>query len=430
MWSPTSWKNYPIKQAIVYSREEEYHRIINTLSKKPPLVSATEIDCLNNRLTEVAKNNAFILQGGDCAESFNECTLENITSKLSVLLKMSLVLETSLNKPIVLIGRIAGQYAKPRSNSQETIKGYSLPSYRGDLINGYDFTELSRHADPKRMLNAYHVASTTLNHLKLLINSASTLLPHTKDWCLNFLDTSVATLPYKNITQDIDKKLIKSAPPIKAFYTSHEALHLPYESALTRKINDKWYNTSTHFPWLGMRTNDIEGAHIEYLRGIENPIAIKIGPSATPQFIEKLIKKLNPQHQPGKLTLISRLGCSAVDTLLPSLIRSAQDTGIPVLWSCDPMHGNTVTTKSNHKTRHFDDIYREMNQTLRHHLHEDSHLNGVHLELSGESVTECLGGTCDIKEQDLTKTFKSLVDPRLSYEQAMEIIFKLTQTLK
>lgn len=436
MWSPTSWTNFPIKQAIHYPDQEPLKQALETLSMRPPLITPDEVDNLSKQLTQVNLGNSFILQGGDCAESFAECTAENITNKFKILLKMSMILIYGLRKPIIRVGRIAGQYAKPRSNIFETVNQQTLNSYRGDLINQKKFGTKERTPAPKRMLEAYNHSSMTLNYLRALINGGFSSLHTPEMWDLDFIKNTSHSSQYHALINSISDALsfvntiggIKNnkIQKIDDFYTSHEALHLPYESALTRKVDDKWYNLSTHFPWLGMRTNELEGAHIEYLRGIENPVAIKIGPQTTPSFISALVKKLNPNNKSGKLMLITRLGSLKVDKLLPDLIKSVQDTNINVIWSSDPMHGNTISTQKGRKTRHFDDISQELNQTFEHHKKLNSFLGGIHLELTGENVTECLGGASDIKENDLDKAFKSLVDPRLNYEQALEIAFQIT----
>lgn len=437
MWSPDSWLKFPAKQSVNYPDQQELEQTLTTLSQRPPLITAGEVDNLKQHLAKVAKGKSFILQGGDCAESFQDCQESNIKNKFKILLQMSVILLHGLRKPIVRVGRIAGQYAKPRSSDTETIEDITLASYRGDLINQPEFNESCRTPDPQRMLEGYNHSAITLNYLRSLVNGgfANLQMPHR--WDLDFVQHSAKSKEYFAIINEISNALdfIRTIDglnesrlnKIDDLFTSHEALHLPYESALTRKINDKWYNLSTHFPWIGMRTADLEGAHVEYFRGIENPIAVKIGPQATPGFVSKLVNILNPKNEAGKLMLITRFGAAQIEQQLPDLIKAVQDTDKTVIWSADPMHGNTRNTQKGGKTRHFDDICQELEQALAIHEAQNSLLGGVHLELTGENVTECLGGARDLSEHDLERAFKSLVDPRLNYEQSIEVAFQISK---
>ena len=334
------------------------------------------------------------MQGGDCAESFQDCRTDVIQNKLKILLQMSHLLHRSMKKPIIPVGRIAGQYAKARSSDVETINGVTLPSYRGDLINSPGFNADAREPNPHLLLQGYHCASETLSIIRSLLT----------------------------------KKTASTRHPVD-FFTSHEALHLHYEQALTRcnKPNGRWYNLSTHLPWIGMRTAHLDSAHLEFLRGVENPIGIKIGPQATPAWINAIVGRLNPKQEEGRILLISRMGAANIRAHLPPLIEAVKTLNTPVTWSCDPMHGNTETTHNGTKTRHFDNILLELQQALCIHRELGSHLGGVHFELTGENVTECIGGARGLTETDLSHAYHSLVDPRLNYEQSLEIAAQLSR---
>ena len=377
-WQLDAWQLKPTAQPIIYPDSSQVNYIIQKLSHLPPLVTAFEIEILKAQLAEAAAGKCFLLQAGDCAESFADCTAESINNKLKILLEISLILSEGLNKPVIQVGRLAGQYAKPRSAEMETQNEITLPSYRGDLINRPGFSLEERTPDSQLMLQGYYNSALTLNYIRALVDSH--------------------------------------------FYVSHEALHLLYEQALTRQEkNGRWYNLSTHFPWIGMRTADPEQSHIEYIRGIANPIAIKISSNVTPERLTALVDILNPTNEPGRLTLIHRLGAQRVSDSLPRLIETVQKTGKTVLWCCDPMHGNTSTTSTGIKTRRFDDILFELQQSFSIHQNMNSYLGGVHFELTGENVTECIGGAQGLSETDLAYAYKSLLDPRLNYEQALEI---------
>jgi len=432
-WTPASWQQKTAAQQVTYADKNAVNNIITELTQLPPLVTPLEIEGLKKQLAEAAAGQRFLLQGGDCAESFADCHAVAITNKLKILLQMSLILLHGLRKPIVRVGRMAGQYAKPRSSDQETQNNITLPAYRGDIINKPGFTAAERKPDPQLMLSGYHYSALTLNYLRALVNGGFANLLHPEYWELDFVKHSPLAREYQTMVNSISDSLdflktIASAGLQIAnlhqvdFFTSHEALHLLYEQALTRhEQHNKWYNLSTHFPWIGMRTASLEGGHVEYMRGIANPIAVKISPQITKDNLIELINILNPQDEPGRLTLIHRLGAAKVVELLPDMIKTVQQTGRKVLWVCDPMHGNTSTTRDGIKTRHFEDILFELQQSFTIHQNMQSYLGGVHFELTGENVTECLGGARGLTESDLKASYKSLVDPRLNYEQALEM---------
>ncbi len=434
-WSPTSWQNHAYEQAAHYPDEAQLNRVVKQLSQFPPLVTSDEINRLKSSIALAGRGEAFILQGGDCAESFNDCRADIITNKLKILLQMSLVLLHGLRKPIIRIGRIAGQYAKPRSSDFETINEVTLPSYRGDLVNLPAFNAASRKPNPKLLLQGYNCAAITLNYIRALLEGGFADLHHPQRWDLGFVEHSKQAQEYHAIVQSIGNSLdfLKSIDGLRHsslskvdFYTSHEALHLHYEQALTRHSHDgKWYDLSTHLPWVGMRTAKAGSAHLEYIRGIENPIGIKIGASTTSEWLSELLHLINPNREEGRVLLISRLGAKEIDTGLPRLIDAAKKTKIPVTWLCDPMHGNTETTGDGVKTRRFDTILSELQSAFKIHREMGSYLGGVHFELTGENVTECIGGARGLNEKDLKKAYHSLVDPRLNYEQSLEMSLQL-----
>lgn len=396
-WAPFSWKKYPVTQGIFYPNKYLFEHVISELKNAPPLVTEKEIKNLKNFISKAAKKEVFILQGGDCSELFSECNQIQITNKFKILLQMSMILTHTLKRPVVKIGRIAGQYAKPRSILEETINGKTLPTYRGDMINGYDFTEEARTPNPSRMLQAYQASGITLNYLRALANEGLSDLNYPHKWDINF-------------------------------FTSHEALHLPYEAALTREAESKhFYNLSTHFPWVGMRTLHLGSAHIEYLRGIENPVGIKVGSNIDFGELHEIISILNPFNESGKIVLIHRFGKEKIAYKLPMLLEKLTQTNTLCTVICDPMHGNTYTTKQGIKTRYFNDILDELH--LAFEIHQDSSipLAGIHFEMTGEDVTECVGGSCGLQEDDLSKTYMSLVDPRLNYSQSLEMALKVAE---
>ena len=431
-WEPSSWQSQHAKQQATYSDPLALQSALEKLTSLPPLVTSWEILSLREQIAQAQAGNRFFLQGGDCAESFAECNSEVITNRLKVLLQMSLALTHGLQKPVVRVGRFAGQYAKPRSSDLETRDGVTLPSYRGDLVNSVEFTAEGREPDPQRLLQAHASSSMTMNFVRALVDGGFADLHHPEYWNLSWVQHSPLADEFQRLTDSIGRAVNfmetisgRRAGSLKRvdFYTSHEALHLHYEQAVTRKVprQEGWFNLATHFPWIGMRTADVDGAHVEYFRGIRNPIGIKVGPTANANHLQKLLEILNPNAEAGRIVLIHRMGASQIETKLPPLIKAVQDTGSPVLWVCDPMHGNTETTESGIKTRRFRNIMNEMETSIELHHQNESQLGGAHLELTGEDVTECTGGARNLDEADLKKAYKSVVDPRLNYEQALEL---------
>ena len=432
VWSPTSWQAKPAAQQPAYPRAADIDRVVAEISKLPPLVTSWEIGALQAQLAEAARGERFLLQGGDCAESFDHCDSSTIANKLKVLLQISLVLTHGSRKRLIRVGRIAGQYAKPRSDDFETRDGVTLASYRGDLINRPDFTEAARTPDPELMLRGYERAALTLNFIRSLV-SRGFVDPHRLDyWDLDWVKQSLMAEEYRRMARSIGESLqfmenILGVHPGELhwidYFTSHEGLHLPYEQAQTRRVprQEGWFDLSTHFPWIGMRTADPAGAHVEYFRGIRNPIGVKIGPAMTPAVLRQLIEILHPHDEPGRLTLIHRFGNDSIARSLPPLIEAARSTGKTVLWCCDPLHGNTRTTADGFKTRYFEEILGELDQAFDIHAAHGSYLGGMHIELTGEDVTECVGGARGLLEADLKRDYRSQLDPRLNYEQALEI---------
>jgi len=438
-WSLNSWQQHSYLQAATYADQEQLNKIVEQISLLPPLVTSGEIKRLKNEIARAGRGEAFLLQGGDCAESFNDCRSDIISNKLKILLQMSLVLLYGLHQPIIRIGRIAGQYAKPRSSDFETIEGVTLPSYRGDIVNSPEFTASARAPNPKLLLQAYSCSAMTLNFIRSLLGGGFADLHHPQLWDLSFVEHSPQKKEYQTIVKSIEDALefLEAINGITAsnlstvdFYTSHEALHLHYEQALTRKIQGKWYNLSTHLAWIGMRTAQLDSAHLEFFRGIENPIGIKVGPKATPEWLIEVLHKLNPQREEGRIVLFTRLGAEHIEELLPPLITAVQKTNCPVTWSCDPMHGNTETTADGIKTRHFDKILQELKLAMEIHHSMDSYLGGVHFELTGDNVTECIGGARGLDAEGLKTAYHSLVDPRLNYEQSLEMAIQLSRCFK
>ena len=431
-WHPASWQSRHASQQPTYRDLSQLEGVLAQLSQLPPLVTTWEIENLKSQLAAAQRGEAFLLQGGDCAENFDDCTSDSVVQKLKILLQMSLVMLVGLKKPIIRVGRMAGQYAKPRSADLETKDGVSLPSYRGDLINRMPFTAADREPDPTLMLRGYERAALTLNFVRSLIDGGFADLHHPENWDLAFVGESALAADYHRLVQTVSDSLeffeaITGEPMHRThrveFYASHEGLHLPYEQAQTRFLahRGRWYDLTTHYPWIGMRTADMSGAHIEYFRGIANPMSVKIGTGVSDEHLQQLIHVLNPNNEPGRLTLITRFGAKQIEAHLPRVIRAVRETGSRVLWVCDPMHGNTETTAEGYKTRRFDNIRAELRSAFRIHQEQGSMLGGVHLELTGDNVTECIGGARGLKESDLARAYKSQVDPRLNYEQAMEI---------
>lgn len=433
-WDPSSWTTKPVLQQPVYDEPAELQAVLDTLAQRPPLVTSWEIERLKTQLALASQGGAFLLQGGDCNESFDACRADPIEKKLKVLLQMSLVLVYGMQKPVIRVGRIAGQYAKPRSQDTETRGALTLPSYRGDCVNRIPFTPEDRKARPELLLGAYERSAQTLNYLRALTEGGFADINHPENWELDFVTQSARSAEYHRMVRGIGDSLrfidtiggITRADLSRVdFYTSHEALILPYEQALTRRAigREDWYNLGTHYPWIGDRTRDINGAHVEYFRGIRNPIGIKVGPTATPDGLIELIDHLNPEHELGRITLICRFGAAKIGQALSPLIAAVESSKHPVLWSIDPMHGNTITTVEGIKTRHVDQILDEVRESFQIHAKHGTVVGGIHLELTGNNVTECIGGAGGLSSTDLARAYESNVDPRLNYEQAMEIAF-------
>jgi 3-deoxy-7-phosphoheptulonate synthase len=458
-WTPQSWKSRLAAHQTRYHDAAEVERVIAQLGRLPPLVTSWEIERLKGLLADAQAGRRFVLQGGDCAESLDDCTPRAVTSKLKILLQMSLALVYGSGKPVVRIGRFAGQYAKPRSSPTETRPGetggpdVSLPSYFGDLVNAPEFTAAARRPDPARMLQGYAHAAMTLNFIRSLVHGGFADLHHPEYWDLSFLQN--ADLPpelkaeYERMTASLGGGIrfmealgegrIEELTQVD-FFASHEGLNLLYESAQTRRVprREGYYDLTAHLPWIGERTRQLDGAHIEFFRGIENPVGVKLGPDCPPEEAVALARRLNPRGEPGKLVFITRMGVSRVREALPRLVeavRAEQSAGgPPVLWLCDPMHGNTRTLASGVKTRSFDDIVSELEATIEIHRElakaAGGGLGGVHFELTGEDVTECIGGAAGVTEAGLGLNYASACDPRLNYQQALEMAFVLSRHLR
>ena len=440
-WSPESWQRRNASQQPEYPDAEALRSVVAQMSSLPPLVTSWEVESLKEQLAAAARGEGFMLQGGDCAESFDDCDVDAITSKLKILLQMSLVLVHGTRKPVVRVGRFAGQYAKPRSETTETRGGVELPSYRGDLVNRAPFTRDDRTPDPQLLMRGYERAALTLNFVRALADSGFADLHHPEYWNLDFLEHTPLCEEYRRIVSSITEAVefmeaVLGREPASLrrvdFYTSHEGLSLHYEQAQTRRVprREGWYNLSAHLPWIGMRTAQLDGAHVEYFRGIRNPIAVKIGPGMDPQWLRDLVEVLHPDDEPGRLALIHRMGSERVADGLPTLIDAVRETGRTVLWVCDPMHGNTEVVNGGRKTRRFDRILSELEQAFDVHARMDSVLGGVHFELTGEDVTECIGGARGLAEADLDRAYRSQVDPRLNYEQALELAMAVARRLR
>ena len=440
-WRPDSWQQKPATQQPHYPDATALQAAVAQLRQLPPLVTSWEVNHLREQLAAAQRGEVFVLQGGDCAESFEDCRPEIIANRLKVLLQMSLVLVHGLRRRVLRIGRFAGQYAKPRSADLETRDGQTLPSYRGDLVNGPAFTAAARIPDPQRLLEAHMRSAMTINFVRGLIDGGFADLHHPEYWDLAWVAHSPLAAEYQRRVDALGDSLrfmeTLAGQPMSEFsrvdfFTSHEALLLWYEQAQTRQVprSPGWYNLSTHFPWIGMRTAEIGGAHVEYCRGIRNPMGVKVSPTMTADWVLGLCATLNPQREPGRLTLIHRMGADKIGDALPRLIETVRDAGHPVLWLCDPMHGNTISTPNGLKTRPFDRIASEVEQAFAIHQACGSTLGGVHLELTGEDVTECTGGARNLSAADLERAYKSTVDPRLNYEQALELALKIERATR
>lgn len=439
-WTPESWRQRPALQQPFYEDACALDQVVWQISRLPPLVSSWEIERLRAQLADAARGECFLLQGGACAETFADCEPDTIVSSLKVLLQMSLVLMEGGRKPVIRVGRFAGQYAKPRSAETESHDGITLPSFRGDMINHPEFTPEARKADPQLLLRAFERSALTLNFIRALVDGGFADLHHPEYWDLSFMSKSPRAQEYRRMVESISNSLrlmevISGRPASEMsrvdFFTSHEGLHLLYEQAQTRQVPRRhgWYNLSTHYPWLGERTRGLGGAHVEYFRGIANPIAVKIGPHIEPEEAVALGEVLNPANEPGRLTFISRLGVERVAKVLPPVVQAIRHSGRSVLWSCDPMHGNGEVTSSGVKTRYFDKILGELEQTFLCLKENGAHLGGVHIELTGENVTECVGGASGVTEADLTRDYRTQLDPRLNYEQSMEMALLLARLM-
>lgn len=440
-WSPTSWQKYRMDQMPVYPDPEARDRVVAEMTRMPPLVTSWEVEELKSQLAEAAHGRAFLLQGGDCSESFHDCNSTVIANKLKILLQMSLVLVSASKKPVIRVGRIGGQYAKPRSSNLETSGDLTLPSYRGDLINRLGFSEKDRNPNPELMLRGYERAALTLNFIRSLVDGGFADLHHPEYWDLDFVAHSPEAAEYRRIMDTITDsvKFLETVLGGKVdafervdFFTSHEGLHLYYEQAQTRHVPHRtgWYNLSTHFPWIGNRTRELDGSHIEFFRGIANPIGVKVSSGMGSEKLIEMIDVLNPQNEPGRLTLIHRFGAQKIQKDLPPMIEAVKKEGKIVVWCCDPMHGNTETTSSGRKTRSFNRILSELEQAFQIHFEMGSALGGVHLELTGENVTECTGGARGLTEDDLALNYRTQVDPRLNYEQAMETAMLISRLMR
>jgi len=443
IWSPTSWREKPILQQPTYPNQDELKKVLKELESYPPLVFAGEARRLKEQLADVANGEAFLLQGGDCAESFSEFHANNIRDTFKALMQMAVVMTYAGGVPVVKVGRLGGQFAKPRSSDTETFDGVTLNSYRGDIINGVDFTSEARVPDPERMIQAYNQASATHNLLRAFASGGMADLHQVHKWNLDFAHQGEVSKKYSNLAHDIENSLqFMKACGITSktyrnlretdFYTSHEALLLPYEEAFTRKdsLSGEWFDTSAHMLWIGDRTRQLDGAHVEYLRGVNNPIGVKAGPTMDPEDLIRLCNTLNPNNEAGRLNIIVRMGANKVGDGMPKLIRAIEKEGMNVVWSCDPMHGNTIKSSNNYKTRPVDSILTEMKQFFQVHKSEGTYGGGVHLEMTGKNVTECIGGSFVVTEEDLSSRYHTHCDPRLNADQSLELAFLIADTLK
>ena len=441
-WTPSTWQHHPAGQQPEWPDVDELHRALKTIAGYPPLVFAGEARSLQASLAQVAAGDAFLLQAGDCAESFEEFSADNIREKLRVILQMAVVLTYSMGVPVVKVGRIAGQFAKPRSSPTERLGDVDLPSFRGHIVNGSLFEAGARTPDPERLVQAYHQSASTLNLVRAFAKGGFADLTRVHAWNQEFVASSPEGRRYEQLAAEIDRALhfmracgipTEGNPALSSvdIYTSHEALILGYEEALTRQdsLTGRWYDCSAHMLWIGERTRDRLGAHVEFLRGVGNPIGCKVGPSVEPGELLALCDILNPSRIPGRLTLITRMGADAIESGLRPLLRAVTDAGHPVVWACDPMHGNTFTAESGRKTRHFDDVVREIAGFVRAHRAEGTWPGGIHVELTGENVTECLGGADGLSAADLDDRYETMCDPRLNGRQSLDLAFRVAELI-
>ena len=443
MWTLNSWKNYKAKHLPEYKNQKHLDKVLTSLRDFPPLVFAGEVRSLRNSLAKAAEGEAFLLQGGDCAESFSEFNADNIRDTFRVILQMAIILTSGTNLPIIKVGRMAGQFAKPRSSPTEKINDVELESYKGDIINGIQFDKSQRDPDPERMLKAYSQAASTLNLLRAFADGGYADLRFVNSWNMGFLKTGPEYSRYRDLANKIQENLnfmealgidSDNTPQLRKtdYYTCHEALLLPYEEALTRvdSTTGDVYDTSAHFVWIGDRTRFENSAHVEFCSGIQNPVGIKCGPSLDHDELIKIIDKLNPKNESGRITLIARYGNENVRKYLPNLVDRVQSEGRLVVWSCDPMHGNTTKSADGTKTRPFDKILSEVKNNIQIHRAQGSWLGGIHLEMTGQNVTECTGGLDEISESDLKDRYHTHCDPRLNANQAIELAFLISDELK
>ncbi len=442
-WSPSSWRAFPAAQQPEWPDEAELDRAIKQIATYPPLVFAGEARALQSSLAKVAAGNAFLLQAGDCAESFDDFSAISIREKLRVILQMAVVLTYSIGVPVVKVGRIAGQFAKPRSAATELVDGTELPSFRGHIINAEAATAAARVPDPERLVQAYHQSASTLNLLRAFTKGGFADLSRVHAWTQEHVASSPEGRRFEALANEIERALrfmracgmdteSNAALHEVDVYTSHEALLVGYEEALTRQdsLTGAWYDCSAHMLWIGERTRQLDGAHIEFLRGVHNPIGVKLGPTASAEQVLDLCHALNPARVPGRLTLITRMGADHVEDAVRPLLRATRDAGHPVVWACDPMHGNTFTSATGRKTRHFEDILEEMAGFVRGHHAEGTWPGGVHVELTGHDVTECLGGADDIVDSMLDDRYETVCDPRLNARQSVDLAFRVAELVR
>jgi 3-deoxy-7-phosphoheptulonate synthase len=442
-WSPDSWRSFPIKQQPAWPDEADLDRALKQIASYPPLVFAGEARSLQSGLAQVAAGNAFLLQAGDCAESFEDFSADNIREKLRVILQMAIVLTYSMGVPVMKVGRLAGQFAKPRSSDFETIGGEEIPSFRGHIVNAEGPTAAARVPTPDRLVQAYHQSAATLNLVRAFTKGGFAALDRVHAWNQEFVASSPAGKRYDQLAGEIDRALrfmratgmdTESNATLREVdvWTSHEALLLSYEEALTRRdsTTGTWYDCSAHMLWIGERTRDLDGAHVEFLRGVGNPIGCKVGPSMTGDELIRLCELINPARIPGRMTLITRMGADRIEEGLRPLLRAIKDSGHPVVWACDPMHGNTYTSETGRKTRHLDAVIAEIEGFVRAHHAEGTWPGGIHVELTGENVTECIGGGDDLQDADLDHRYETVCDPRLNGRQSLDLAFRTAELIR